>query len=298
VTKHPVPARDPASPRRFDPFRVLPAAERRRHLAAYRSWLEARNGEIDLPQRRLSRRERYFAGIERQPVAWRGAVDREGFRQWLAGAGRPALDPRMLFLVVVGKVNESERYGIDLELERFEKRGEHLADLSQLYVFLEEGYHSRLLIELCRTCGVDLELRTPPWSTRWLISLIRYLPERVRWIPVLCGEVVGCAVFRLLMDHCHLFAGQPEVEARVRALLGEIWLDEALHVAFVRARLGPLAIRLSRLMLPLVALSLTKHVPALAELGLPRAALLARVRAGFEVPPQAEWIEPAPALAG
>ena len=298
MTKQPAMAQGQRALGRFDPFRVLPAEERRRHLDAYRSYLEARNGEIDLPRRSLSRRELYFRQIERRPVAWRGAVDRDGFQRWLAGAGRPALDPRMLFLVVVGKVNESERYGIDLELERFEKRQEHLADLSQLYVFLEEGYHSRILVELCRTCGVELELRKPPWSTRWLISLIRYLPERVRWIPVLCGEVVGCAVFRLLMDHCHLFAEQPEVEERVRALLGEIWLDEALHVAFVRARLGPLAIRLSRLMLPLVARSLTQHVPALAALGLPRAGLLAGVRAGVEMPPQTEWIEPASAPRG
>jgi hypothetical protein len=291
VSAAPLRAAAQAPPRRLDPFRPLSRSERRRHLDAYLRVLEARNGSVDLAARTLSRREAFFRELAREPVAWRGPIDRAACERWIAGAGRPALDPRAAFLVVVAKINESERYGVELELARFE-RGARASDPSQLFLFLEEGYHSRILVEICRSCALEVELGPPPWSTRWLIHLVRHLPDRVRWIPVLCGEVVGCTVFELLMERCTAFSSQPAVERRIRRLLGEIWRDEALHVAFLRARLGARALRVARRMLPLVARSLTRDVPALVELGCPPEALLSRVRRGVAIPPGADWIEP------
>ncbi|MFQ5417876.1 MAG: hypothetical protein ACE5FL_12620 [Myxococcota bacterium] len=291
------PSRD-SSPRRWlDPFRVLTTEERRRHLDAYASFQEERNGDIDLPRRALSLRDAYLRDLDRNPIRWRGELDREGFLAWQQRAGRPELDPRAVFLVVIGKINESERYGVELELARFNETDEHTSDRQQLYLFLEEGYHSRILMEVCRTCGLDLETRVPPWGTRWLIHLVRYLPDRIRWIPILCGEVVGCTVFKILMDHVGVFSEQPEVEERIRSLVGEIWLDEVMHVAFVRARLGRLGMLACKLLLPIVARSLTSDVPTLTALGCSKAELMERVRRGVEMPSGAAWIDPEPAPA-
>ncbi len=277
---------------RFDPFRVLSEDERAQHRERYARYQMERNGEIDLGRRSLSLRESYFSDLGGRSVSASRTVDVEALETWISRSGRPALDDRGLFLVIVAMVNESERYGVDLELDRFDKSGEHLADRTQLYLFLEEGYHSRILVEVCRTFGVELELRTPPWSTRWLIQAVRYLPDSIRWIPVLCGEVVGCTVFRFLIDRStEIFASEPAVQGRVRSLLYEIWQDEVMHVAFLRSRLGARAIRLSRAMLPMVARSLTWDVPALGRLGCPFEELMRRIRSGVELPPEVDWVE-------
>lgn len=277
--------------RRFDPFRILSPAERRAHLDAYRRFLEERDGAADLAARTLSRREAFFRDLERKPVRWEGDVDRYGFFAHFFAARRPGIDARTLWLVAIAKANEGESYGVDLELEAFLARGQENVDPIELYLMLEEQYHSRILVEACRTCGLDLQLQPPRWGQRGMIYLIRYLPERLRWIPVLCGEVLGSVVFQILRESCHVFSEQPEVEARLHALLTEIWTDELGHVAFLRARLGPWAVRAARALAPLVATALMKDVPQLRQLGCDRRELLGRLRAGLELPPEMAWME-------
>jgi len=285
-------------PRRsFDPFRILDDEQRRRHLAGYLRHLEERNGTPDLAARTLSRRERAFREIEVKPVEWEGEVDQYGFFAHFFGSARPTIDARTLWLVAIAKANEGESYGVDLELSAFLERGAEDVHPIELQLMLEEQYHSRILVEACRTCGIDLELRKPRWGQRWMIHLIQVLPEQLRWIPVLCGEVLGSTVFKLLLDSCHLFGAQPEVEARLRHLLGEIWLDEVFHVAFLRARLGPWSVRCAQAMLPLAARMLMKDVPQLAALGCDRAELARRLRTPLEIPPGTTWMEADPPVA-
>lgn len=277
--------------RRFDPFRALTSAERRQHLEAYERYLALRNGEIDLAARRLSVRERFFEELAGRDVRWRGAIDREGFQQRFLGTGTPPIDARTLWLVAIAKANEGESYGVDLELQRSLAKNDVEQDRSQLYLFLEEEYHSRILVEACRTCGLDVTLRPPNWRMRIIIHLIYSLPDRIRWVLVLCGEVLGSTVFKLLLDSCHLFAEEPAVEERLRELVGQIWQDEVLHVAFLRARLAPWALAAARRILPFIAGNLMREVPHLTELGCDAPELLRRLRGGIEIPPSIDWLE-------
>ncbi len=277
--------------RRFDPFRVLSSQERKRHLDAYADWMEARNGEIDLPQRQLSRREALIADITRAPVRWQGPFDREGFLQRFHGAGNPALDARTLWLLAIAKANEGESYGVDKELRRYLAAGVPHDDRTELYVFLEEQYHSRMLQEACRTCGLDVEFRPPHWPMRIIIHGIYYLPDRLRWPLALCGEALGATIFRVLVENCVLFSEEPAVAERLHALVSEIWRDEVLHVAYLRARVGPAGLRLAQAILPLVMRQLMRDVPQLAELGCDRAELVHRLRSGIELPPSLDWVE-------
>jgi hypothetical protein len=112
----------------------------------------------------------------------------------------------------------------------------------------------------------------------------------MRFIPVLCGEVCGTIVFQLLRDRTHIFSQQPEVEERLRLLLDTICVDETLHVAYLRARLGPVAIRAARLFLPLVAAGILREVPHFLELGCTRAEVLSRLKHGLEIPASAAWM--------
>jgi len=302
VKKRQVPVEETCG--RFDPFRLLDREERLRHLDAYRSYLEVRNGEIDLDQRRLSRREIFLKALQANPVTARGVCDPEGLHEHLAGPGATAIDEATAWLVAVAKANEGEAYGVDLELKRFVRdkrfiRDEHTVegdaggtDLVQLYVFLEELYHSRILCEVCSACGFELVIRPPRWRIRMLSRAIYHMPDRIRWTVILCAEIVGATAFKLFLDRTGLFSHEPDVEERLRSLVTEIWRDELLHVAMLRARLGPISIRAARLLFPFVVKSLIRDVPELLQLGGDRGEFMRRVGEGIEIPRDIDWLKP------
>lgn len=277
---------------RIDPFRALDSAERDRHLRSYLQFLRERDGELDLHGRRLPAREALFEDLSRKPVEWEGPIDYEGFFQHFHSAGAPAIDARTVWLVAIAKSNESESYGVELELARFFRRGgsEQNTDPAYLHLILQEQYHGRILQEACKACGMSVRFRKPRWPQRLMIHLIMRVPERVRWVPILCGEVLGSVVFQVLRERCDVFHEQPEVEARLRMLLSAIELDEVLHVAYLRARLGPFALRISKLLAPLVATWILWDVPQFSVLGCDRRELLARLRRGLEIPAEVDWL--------
>jgi hypothetical protein len=285
--------RRPPAPRLLDPFRILDAAERSRHLAAYERHLAERDGTLDLRSRQLSRREGRLEEFARKPVHWEGDFDAEAFDAHFGGGNGPAPDVRTAWLVTAAEANENEKYGVELELRRFAKRHPDGtgADAAYLHLLLQENYHTRLLEELCRTCGLDVELKAPGLIQRTVIQLIMWLPDSLRWILILCGEVVGCIVFEVLRAKSNLFAAQPEVEERVRSLLDEVYHDELLHVAWLRARMHPRAIRAAYQIAPLVAAGVMQEVPQFHVLGCSRRELSRRLRQGIEIPPELDWLD-------
>lgn len=282
------------SRRCFDPFRILSPEERARHLAGYGTYLRARDGEIDLPRRSLSRREAWFDELERKPVEWLGDLDREGFYAHYRDEGGPDVDQRTVWLIATAKANVGESYGVEIELSRFFRRSRAAdeADPLYLHLMLEEHYHTRILESLCRTCGIEPERRLPSALQRAIIHLMMYLPERVRWVPILAGEVLGSEVFKMLREGTTLFEAQPEVETRLDSLLREIWTDEVFHIAYLRAKIGPWGVRVARRLLPLIAWSVMRDVPQLPRLGWTRQTVLARLRSGIEIPQGIDWMSP------
>jgi hypothetical protein len=284
-----------ASIRTLDPLRVLSEEERREHLDAYRRFLAARDGDADLEARTLSRREPRMRAIESSPVAWRGEIDEAGFRRCLAGERDTRLDPRTEWVLAAAKANEGERYGVEIEIGRYLARGGFpgIRDpLLMRYVLMQESYHCRILVELCRTCGIGFEPQPPGWTNRALLALIGALPGGLRWIPVMAGEIVGTAVFRLLHANLGLFADDPAVHARLRDLIREIWLDEVLHVAYLRAHLGPAGLAAVRLTIPEVARAVLRDVPQLRSLGCTRQSILDDLKGGIEIPAEIDWLAP------
>jgi hypothetical protein len=277
---------------RFDPFRILSLEERTDHLEGYDRFLAERDGRIALASRTLSTREQFFEDLDRKPVEWVGGIDYEGFHEHVVGRRRGELDPHTAWLVAVARANEGEAYGVDLELRRCAARPDYLANADRAYqhLILEECYHTRILQEACRTCGLEVRFKRPRGLLRLFIHLIQVLPERMRFVPVLCGEVCGTVVFRLLRDRTRIFSQQPEVEERLRMLLDTIYVDETMHVAYLRARLGPLAIRAARLFLPLVAAGILREVSQFLELGATRAQLVSQMKQALEIPASAAWM--------
>lgn len=283
-------------PRLLDPFRVLGAPERRGHMGAYERHLGERDGALDLAAKRLSRRESYLEELKQKPVCWRGDLDVESFQLHFGGGKGPAPDLRTAWLVAAAEANEGECYGVALELRRFAQRHPdgRGAEVAYLHLLLQEHHHTQLLQELCRTCGLEVEVKRPGASQRAVIRLMMWLPERLRWILVLCGEVVGCVVFEILREKSSLFSAEPEVEERMRALLGEVYHDEILHVAYLRAKLAPWAIRVARWIAPLVAGGVMREVPQFYTLGCSRREFVARLHRGLEIPAEIDWLDRSP----
>ena len=285
--------------RSFDPFRVLSEEERTQHLDAYLRFLSEREGEVDLTGRTMSRREERMRGLEQDGVVWVGEVDREGFRRSMSRERVDSLDPRTQWMLAAAKANEGERYGVELEIERYLRRAGFPGIRSpqlMIYLLMQEAYHCRILIQVCRTCGVSFESRDPGWANRALMGMIGALPGRLRWIPVLAAECVGTAVFRLLIEHLGLFEEQPEVRDRLNAFMREIWVDEVLHVAFLRAHLHRAGLAAARALVPLIAGATLRDVPQLGALGITPSQILDALRDGIEIPEEIDWLaaEPSP----
>lgn len=278
--------------RRFDPFRVLSAGERRRQMDAYLAHLRERDGEMDFPGRTLSRREGWVATLERDRIEWGGAVDTDAFYQHLFNVASPALDERGVWLVAAAKANQMESWGVEREIAKWVRRGYSDENEILLYDLLEEQYHTRILQEVCVTAGLGgVNSPTPNALMRGFTYVMMYFPDQLRYIPIAAGEILGSVIFGMLLENTKLFSEEPEVEERLRALLSEVILDETGHILYCRAHMEPWALRLTRRTIPWMVDFILKDVPQLRTLGLDRRELRRRLQAGIAIPSQFDWLE-------
>jgi hypothetical protein len=277
--------------RRFDPFRVLSRRERVSQIRALERVLEERDGRMDLANLRLETREAWIRPLETGGPRWNGPLDREAFRRAFYGRDRRPLDRRSAWLVALARSNESESFGVQKDHQRFMNGAAAKASRLQTLILVEEQYHARILGAACRTFGIDLEFQRPRWLMRAFIHATSRLPDAIRYIPILCGEAMATIVFARLRDTADWFADQPDVQEHLRALLAEITTDEGLHVAYCRARMGAVGLRLARLIAPLVVLGLLREVPRLRDIGLDVREVLRRLRRGVDVPAGCDWLD-------
>jgi hypothetical protein len=202
---------------------------------------------------------------------------------------------RREWLLAATKANEGESYGVEIEIDRYVKRGGfpgfETPEL-MLRVLMQESYHCRILAELCRTVGVPAVRETPAWPTRAFLVVIGAVPAVLRWAIVLAGECIGATLFRRLHDALPECGFAPREQERLQGMIREIWRDEVLHVAFLRAALGPIGLRISRALLPLTTFGVFQQVPDLRALGCTPAALLRDLRTGIPIPHELEWLRP------
>jgi hypothetical protein len=279
---------------RFQPYRVLSEEERETHLAKCREFLRDRDGEPDVAARTLSRRESRMRDYEENPVVWDGALDREAFARAFGGDRRGSTDARTEFALAAAKSNEGEAFGVEIELRRYAKHGLYTglrAPEVLLTQYMQEAYHCRLLIELCRSCGIDFRPRKPALANRILISIMGFVPSSVKWVPGMAGELVGAAVFGILYSRTSLFGERPAVEERLRSILHEIWLDESIHISYLRAQNGRLGLAFVRMLFPIVAWVLLADMPPLRNLGITMQGLLEWTRGGVPIPTEVAWLE-------
>ena len=247
-------------------FAVAPPEPRREFLQAYRAQLQQRDGQADPRALTLSRREEQLQQHRRQAATFPRVPTSEGqlfFRNQRSGRPKPGLSPRMLWTLALAKINRGETFGIDYKLMQ---QGVVSTDIGSLdlYIEIEELYHTKTIPVVLRYLGLDAEILRPTWVTRQFLRLLVMAPRYLSDILIMSSEVVGVATFRCLIEAAEqLFGDQAEIRQKICELLNAILQDEIGHVLYVRCRLSAWQLRVAQAILPLVAYAILRDTPEL-----------------------------------
>jgi hypothetical protein len=206
-------------------------------IEGYRDFLQRRDGEADLLNRRLANREDFFTNLETNPVRSVHPADRATFlRNLHRRRPEPGLDRKMLFLLATAKLNQAERFGVGLG-ETYGMNSDADTPPERVYLELEEHYHTRLLAYALDVFDLTFQVVPPPFVMRQFVKSAVFIPERLGILFVGASEMAGCVLFDALRRvGAELFADEPEVAERVTLLYREILTDEIGHVGYCASR--------------------------------------------------------------
>jgi hypothetical protein len=252
-------------------------------IEGYRVYLAHRDGDADLLHRRLANREEFFSSLEADPVRSAHPIDRRVFLRNLRRR-RPeqGLPREMLFLLATAKLNQAERFGVDLG-DTYGRIGGEDQPPERVYLALEEHYHTRLLAYVLDIFDLPFQVVVPPLVMRQFVKMEVFLPERIGFPFVGAAEMAGCIMFdELRRVGVELFAGEPDVAARIDRLYTEILTDELGHVGYCAARCSRGERALMRWLYPLFGRMFARQTAEISLLTDP-AKLRARLDAPFDV---------------
>lgn len=221
-------------------------------IEGYRDFLARRDGEADLLNRRLAKRELFFTRLEENPVQSAHPVDRATFlRNLRRRRPEPGLDKTMLFLLATAKLNQAERFGVGLG-ETYGRNSDESLPPENVYLELEEHYHTRLLAYALDVFGLTFQVVPPPFMMRQFVKTGVFLPERLSFMFVGAAEMAGCIMFdELRRVGIELFADEPAVAERIGLLYNDILTDEIGHVGYCASRCTSAERAIMRRMYPL-----------------------------------------------
>jgi hypothetical protein len=222
-------------------------------IEGYRDFLAKRDGEADLLNRRLANRERFFNELEANPVRSAHPADRPTFlRNLRRRRPEPGLDRKMLFLLATAKLNQAERFGVGLG-ETYGRNSDENLPPENVYLELEEHYHTRLLAYALDLFDLTFQVVPPPFVMRQFVKTGVFLPERLGFMFVGAAEMAGCIMFDELRRVGRiLFADEPAVAERIELLYSEILTDEIGHVGYCASRCTSAERAIMRRLYPLI----------------------------------------------
>ena len=164
-------------------------------IEGYRDFLVRRDGAADLLNRRLANREQFFDDLEASPVRSAHPADRATFlRNLRRRRPEPGLDAKMLFLLATAKLNQAERFGVGLG-ETYGRNSDENLPPENVYLELEEHYHTRLLAYALDVFDLTFQVVPPPFVMRQFVKTGVFLPERLGFMFVGAAEMAGCIMF-------------------------------------------------------------------------------------------------------
>jgi len=253
----------------LDLFAAAPPNVRRARLEEYHHYLVERDGEMNLDERTLSRREVSMKKYERPPRAIRNMDSDEFRRQYLKFEAGKALPSELVLLLALVKVNAAESYGVARNFQRTLGRALKTENDSELRILCEECYHTRILLSSANHYGIEARHPYhPPSALRIMIGGIATAPMALARPLTLAGEIIATLMFiKLLNVTQRVLAGDPETRDAILERIEEICTDERGHISFNRMHMGAGELAQTRVILPVAARILSRAFPELAVLG-------------------------------
>ncbi len=162
-------------------------------------------------------------------------------------------DRKTLLLTTIYKFARHEWVGISAAWEVTSPlaHSKLVTDKISRYHLCEEFSHVRFFHEMFRTCQLD-EVKWVPLGSfsQMIYKIFPRIPEKLMAAPAFVTELMGMTFYihtDQLLDE--IFADEPEVRDRLRALLHEIMADELAHIGQRRNFLGKIGIKMARWML-------------------------------------------------
>lgn len=239
----------------LDMFAAAPKDLRKARLQEYHHYLVDRDGEMNLEERTLSRREASMRKYETPPRAFR-AMDAAEFRKQYASfeKGKP-MPPEMVLLLALVKVNSAEAYGVAQNFQRTLNRAIKNHDDDELRILCEECYHTRILLSSANHYGIEVrEPYRPPSALRVMIGGIATAPMAIARPLTLAGEIIATLMFiKLIAVTERVLKDDAETRDAILERISEICTDERGHITYNRMHMGPADLAQARLILPMAA---------------------------------------------
>lgn len=229
--------------------------ERKENFDNYWEFSQCHGGELFEQDRDLAKKRAKLKQFQENPVKLRKPLaDPDAFyRNYVALHDDPeSLDRMTLMLTAIYKFARHEWVGIKGAWDAVpDMANSHTVEdkISRVHL-AEEFCHVRIFEEMLRTCGLDRVEWVPlsPFKEKiyeQFPKLPGFLMDAPAFVTELMGVTFYCHLHRLFDD---VLADEPEVRDRLKDLLDEITLDEVAHVGQRRNFIGPLGIKISKLL--------------------------------------------------
>lgn len=247
--------------------------ERKENFDNYWEFSQHHSGELFEQERDLAKKRARLKQFLDNPVRLRKPLaDPDAFyRNYVAMRDDPqSLDRKILLLTGIYKFARHEWIGIKRAWDAMpDMAHSHTVEdkISRVHL-TEEFCHVRLFDEMLRTCGLDQVEWVPlgPIEEK-IYQLFPKLPGFLMDPPAFVSELMGvtfyCHLYRLFDD---VLADEPEVRDRLKALLDEITVDEIAHVGQRRNFIGPIGIKIAKLLVRPLYSIFFKDIPEVGRL--------------------------------
>lgn len=229
--------------------------ERDENFTSYWTFSQQHSGELFENDKDLAKKRAKLKYFQDNPVKLRKPLaDPEAFyRNYVEMQDHPdSLDRLTLMLTGIYKFARHEWVGIKGAWDAVpDMANSHAVEdkISRVHL-AEEFCHVRLFDEMLRTCGLD-KVEWVPLSPikEKIYEQFPKLPDCLMDTPAFVTELMGVTYYihlNLLFDD--VLSDEPEVRDRLKELLDEITVDEVAHVGQRRNFIGPLGIKISKLL--------------------------------------------------
>lgn len=229
--------------------------ERKENFENYWKFTQQHGGELLEEEKDLAKKRARLSYFKNNPVRLRTPLANPDafYRNYIEMKDDPeSLDRMTLMLTGMYKFARHEWVGIKGAWNVAPTMADsHTLEQKISRVHLAEEFcHWRLFEEMLFTCGLDKVEWVPlSPSKEWIYEQFPKLPGFLIDAPAFVTELMGvtyyCYLHRLFDE---LLADEPEVRDRLKELLDEITIDEVAHVGQRRNFVGPIGMKIAKLL--------------------------------------------------